>query len=260
MDVHTLLRNVALAVGLAAAAVGPAVVDVVPASASGPTLTGAGSTWVQIALDQWRADVAKQGLTINYSGVGSSTGRRFYIINQVDLAASEIPFQPDEVAQLNAEHKSWQYLPDVAGGTSFMYNLHNPDGSRKTDLQLSSKSLVGIFTGAVTNWNDPSITSDNGGHALPDQPIKPVVRADGSGTSAQFSLYLAAVQASAWNAFAQQWGISAPASYWPIFPGAIGQTGSDGVANFIANDSVGRAPSATSSMATQRSGASPRRR
>ena len=48
------------------------------AQASGPTITGAGSTWVQIALDQWRADAARQGLSINYQGVGSTAGRQFY--------------------------------------------------------------------------------------------------------------------------------------------------------------------------------------
>ena len=72
------------------------------AQASGPTITGAGSTWVQIALDQWRADAARQGLSINYQGVGSTAGRQFYIIGQVDFAASEIPFLPDEVAQLRS--------------------------------------------------------------------------------------------------------------------------------------------------------------
>src|SRR6185503_7271766 len=105
-----------------------------------------GSTWVQIALDQWIADASKFGLTLNYQGVGSSAGRSFYIIGQVDFAASEIPFQPNEIEQLQGEGKSWQYLPDVAGGTSFMYNLLNPDGSRKTDLHLSAATIAGIFT------------------------------------------------------------------------------------------------------------------
>ena len=78
----------------------------------------AGSTWVQIALDQWRADAARTGLNINYQGVGSTAGRQFFIIGQVDFAASEIPFLPDEVRQLRGAHKSYQYLPDVAGGTA----------------------------------------------------------------------------------------------------------------------------------------------
>jgi phosphate transport system substrate-binding protein len=115
--------------------------------ASGPTVTGAGSTWVQIALDQWRADIAHAGYSINYQGVGSSAGRSFFMNGQVDFAASEIPFQPAEVTQLQANHRSYQYLPDVAGGTSLMYNLHAPDGSRITTLRLDANTAARIFTG-----------------------------------------------------------------------------------------------------------------
>ena len=96
------------------------------------SIDGAGSTWSQIALDQWRADVARQGLSVNYQGVGSTSGRVFYYQNQVDFAASEIPFTPayrdatgtvitNEVAL--AAHRPYAYMPDVAGGTSFMYHL-----------------------------------------------------------------------------------------------------------------------------------------
>ena len=64
------------------------------ARASGPAITGAGSTWAAIALDQWEVDAARMGLSINYQAVGSTAGRQFYIIGQVDFAASEIPFLP----------------------------------------------------------------------------------------------------------------------------------------------------------------------
>ena len=74
------------------------VLPVSGAQASGPAITGAGSTWAAIALDQWRADGARLGLSVNYQGVGSTAGRQFYIIGQVDFAATEIPFLPDEVA------------------------------------------------------------------------------------------------------------------------------------------------------------------
>jgi phosphate transport system substrate-binding protein len=211
------------------------------ALADGPTISGAGSTWSQIALDQWRADVARYGLSVNYQGVGSSAGRQFFIINQVDFAASEIPFYPDELAKLRGEHKAFQYLPDVAGGTSLMYNLVDGTGQRVTNLQLSSSTAAGIFTGTITNWDDPKIAADNGGRPFPNQPIIPVIRSDGSGTSAQFSLYLATKEPAAWAAFARKNGIpDASTSYWPNFPGSVAQRGSDGVANFVANDSIGR--------------------
>jgi phosphate ABC transporter phosphate-binding protein len=208
-------------------------------AAAGPAVDGAGSTWVQIALDQWRADVASRGLTINYQGVGSSAGRQFFIIDQVDFAASEIPFLPNEVAQLQGKGKSWQYLPDVAGGTSFMYNLRDATGKRITDLRLSGPTIAKIFTGGITNWSDPAITADYGKPLAP-QNITPVIRSDGSGTSAQFSLYLAEVTPSIWNPFTAQYGCPAPCSYWPNFPGSTAQRGSDGVANFVANDAIGK--------------------
>ena len=49
-------------------------------------IDGAGSTWSQIAVDQWRADVARQGLSINYQGNGSTAGRVFYYSDQLDFA------------------------------------------------------------------------------------------------------------------------------------------------------------------------------
>jgi len=208
-----------------------------PALASGPTLVGAGSTWVQIALDQWRADIARQGFTINYQGVGSSAGREFYIINQVDFAASEIPFQPDELPQLK---KSYQYLPDVAGGTSLMYNLTTPSGAQITNLNLDAETAAKIFTGGIATWQNPAIQALNPGLHIHQTSIIPVVRSDGSGTSAQFSLYLAAQAPDVWNGFAQSQGCPAPCSQWPPFPGSEQQNGSDGVANFVANSAVGQ--------------------
>src|SRR5204863_4326120 len=79
-----------------------------PAGASGPTVTGAGSTWAQLALDRWRADSETLGFHINYAGVGSSAGRQYYLLNEVDFAASEIPFRADEVEKLQELHKTWQ--------------------------------------------------------------------------------------------------------------------------------------------------------
>lgn len=236
------MRVTRMNVGAAAACAWVALAGVLSAasvSANGPTITGAGSTWVQIALDQWRADIARQGYGINYQGVGSSAGRQFYVINQVDFAASEIPFQPDEVAQLRAEHKSYQYLPDVAGGTSLMYNLHNPDGSRITGLRLDAEAAARLFTGVITTWQDAKIKSLNPGLTIRETSVIPVIRSDGSGTSAQFSLYLANEAPATWNNFVKANNCPAPCSLWPPFGGSTQQKGSDGVANFVSNDAIG---------------------
>src|SRR5882672_8846641 len=66
----------------------------VPATAASyTTINGAGSTWSAIAIDEWQADVARQGIPVNYNAQGSTAGRVFYYRDQVDFAASEIPFQ-----------------------------------------------------------------------------------------------------------------------------------------------------------------------
>ncbi len=211
-----------------------------PLNAAGPTVSGAGSTWSQIAIEQWRSDVARFGISINYQGVGSSAGRQFYMIDQVDFAASEIPFQPDELAKLRSKGKTFQYVPSVAGGTSMMYNLRDATGQVVTNLKLDSRTAAQIFTGGIDNWSDSSISKLNPGLRLPDMPIIPVIRSDGSGTSAQFSAYFDGVEEAIWDSFAREQEIPPePTSFWPNFPGSVAQRGSDGVANYVANDSTG---------------------
>jgi phosphate transport system substrate-binding protein len=211
-----------------------------PAFASGPTLHSAGSTWVQIALQQWTSDVSRFGLSVDYQGIGSTAGRQNYMYNLIDFAATEIPYQPDELAQYHTELKSrfrsYQYIPDVAGGTSFMYNIVDPTtGRRITNLRLSSGTIAKIFTGHITSWRDPAIVADNPGLNLPNAPLTPVVRSDSSGTSGQLSLYLAATQPGLWNPFAAAHGCPPPCASWPTDPPFIGQSLSSGVTNFVAS-------------------------
>jgi phosphate transport system substrate-binding protein len=208
------------------------------------TINGAGSTWSQIAVDQWRADVARQGLSINYQGTGSTSGRVFYYSDQVDFAVSEIPFQSqyrdatgtvavNEVEK--ASHRPYTYLPIVAGGTSFMYHL-DVAGRRITDLRLTPDTIAKIFTGSVRAWNDTAIQATNPNTSLPALPIRPVVRADGSGTTAQFTAYMASQTPDVWNSFCARIGLTNPCpatSLYPEFEGSVAQPLSDGVANFV---------------------------
>jgi len=208
---------------------------------------GAGSTWSQIAVDQWRADVARQGLVVNYQGVGSTAGRVAYYQAQVDFAVSEIPFQSaqyDRQGNLLADEtqlaasRPYAYLPIVAGGTAFMYNL-KANGQRITDLRLSTQTAAKIFTGQITMWNDPLVVADNPQRVMPATRIKPVVRSDGSGTTAQITAYMAEETPSDWNQLCQKanLGSSCPVtSLYPDFPnsGFAAQQFSDGVANFVA--------------------------
>src|SRR5262245_34469112 len=114
----------------------------VPAGASEP-VNGGGSTWSAIAIQQWQADVARQGLTVNYQSVGSTAGRRGFYQSQYDFAVSEIPFQTKYCTstcdnELANVHRPFSYMPIVAGGTSLLYNLQI-NGQQFRKLKLSPR-------------------------------------------------------------------------------------------------------------------------
>ena len=69
-----------------------------------------------------------------------------------------------------------------------MYHL-DVGGHQITNLRLSPKTLMEIFTGQITNWDDPQITKDYGAQ-LPNLPITPVVRSDGSGATYFFTRWM----------------------------------------------------------------------
>jgi phosphate transport system substrate-binding protein len=193
-------------------------------------ITGSGSTWSQNALDQWRSNVARNyAMTVNYSGVGSTSGRRDFIQGTVDFAISEIPFQahPEDGSAPETPTTGYAYMPIVAGGTSFMYNL-KISGQRVTNLRLSGDTIAKIFTGKITNWNDAAIKADNPGLAMPSKTIVPVVRSDGSGTSAQFTLWMSKQFPSVWT--------TGMTSQFPLIGNAKAQKGSDGTAGYVSQN------------------------
>lgn len=204
-------------------------------------ITGTGSTWSQNALDQWRKNVAANyGMTVNYTGSGSSAGRKDFINQAVDFAVSEIPFQtnPEDASAPEKPATGYAYMPIVAGGTSFMYNLRI-GGKQVTNLRLSGDTVTKIFTGAITKWNDAVIQKDNPGLAMPDKAITPVVRSDGSGSTAQFTLWMSKQHPDLWNAFCGSVGRATPCgmtSQYPVFGAAKAQNGSLGVAGYVGQD------------------------
>ncbi|MDX6739114.1 phosphate ABC transporter substrate-binding protein PstS [Actinocorallia sp. A-T 12471] len=195
-------------------------------------VTGSGSTWSQVALDQWAAAVKKNGITVNYTGSGSTAGRTDFRSAQVDFAVSEIPFQlrPEDGSPPEVSKRDYAYMPIVAGGTAFMYHL-TKNGKRVENLRLSGETITKIFTGKITNWSDPAITKDMNGVQMPNRKITPVTRSDGSGTTAQFSLWMDGQYPDLWRAFFKKKGLT---SYYPTLPGGKQQNGSNGVAAYVA--------------------------
>lgn len=201
-------------------------------------VNGAGSTWSQNALDQWRRDVAGQGILINYAGTGSTEGRDEFIAGQADFAVSEIPFQahPGGGAPPERPGRGYAYVPAVAGGTALMYHL-TFRGRLITNLRLSGQAIAEIFTGVIRRWDDPQIEADNPGLSLPDELITPVVRADSAGTTAQFTGWLDDAQQTLWRSYCHRVGLAEPCgavSTYPITAGMRAQSGSLGVADYVA--------------------------
>jgi phosphate transport system substrate-binding protein len=209
------------------AAVGPA-----QAQAYLP-IDGSGSTWSANAINQWTADVKSFAMPVNYSSVGSSRGRADFANKLTHFGVSEIPYQgTDNGAPDNAHGRPFAYMPIVAGGTSFMYHL-TINNQLVRNLRLSGPTITRIFTGKITNWSDDAITADNNGRKLPAKKIIPIIRSDGSGTSAQFTRWMAKQHGDIWCPFAncqQQEGMT---SYYPQFPGSVAKSSSTEMATYI---------------------------
>lgn len=200
-------------------------------------LEGDGSTWSQGIVNVWIADAKSMGMQVVYSGIGSSGGRKSFANFQDDFAISEIPYQGTDPLTGEADsspNRAYAYLPIVAGGTAFTYHVTQA-GKLMRDVRLSGETIAKIFTNQITNWNDPAIKADNNGREFPDLPIVPVVRSDGSGTTAQFTTWLDKQYPSHWRPY---YGRSGLTSNYPIKPGTkmIGANGSDQVMNSIASD------------------------
>jgi ABC-type phosphate transport system substrate-binding protein len=209
------------------------------AQASYQRISGEGSSWAAGFIDTMRVNVGQNyGITVDYNPSGSTAGRKNYLNGTVDFAASDIPFQfqpEDGSAPEDPEPNSYAYIPVTAGGTSFIYNL-KINGQRVTNLRLSGENVARIFTGQLTNWSDPAIQQDNPGLQMPDRPIVPVVRSEGSGSTAQLTKWMIAKHGGVWQDYCQKSG-RAPAcgftSQYPTIGGMIAQSGDLGVTGYV---------------------------
>ena len=225
----------ALALAVAASvALGTAPAD---AAASHSPIAGSGSSWSSNAVNQWVADVQPNGLQVVFTASGSAVGRKDFAQKTTDFAVTDIGFQGKD--KISGEDdtslgREYVYLPIVAGGTAFPYHL-KVGGKLVRNLRLSGETVTKIFTNKIKNWNDPQITKDNNGKALPSKPIIPVVHSEGSGSSAQLTKYFDDVYPNVWRPFFGKAGFT---EYFPRKDYAIAQNGSDGVMNYVASDAA----------------------
>mgnify|MGYP001767150011 FL=1 len=173
-------------------------------SASG-TINGSGASSQTNAQQAWRDNFSsvEPGITVNYEATGSGTGREQFIGGQVQFAGSDAALSADELASAKEVCGEVLELPVYISPIAVAYNLPGID-----DLNLSAANVAGIFSGTITNWNDPAIAADNPDVELPDLDIIPVNRADKSGTTENFTQYLA-------DASGDEWSYD-PAEVWPV--------------------------------------------
>jgi phosphate transport system substrate-binding protein len=187
-------------------------------ASSGQQVTGAGSTFVYPVLAGWAADFQKQsGTAINYQSIGSGGGISQVEAGTVDFGATDQPLATDELTKNNLAQ-----FPIVIGGIVPVVNV---SGLNAGQLKLSGPVLADIYSGKIKTWNDAAIAKLNAGVNLPSTNIAVVHRSDGSGTTFNFTHYLAQVSPT-WK--------SGPGEgktvNWPV---GVGGKGNEGVAGYV---------------------------
>ncbi|HEY1737084.1 MAG TPA: phosphate ABC transporter substrate-binding protein PstS [Acidimicrobiia bacterium] len=151
------------------------------------TLNGSGSTFQQIfeqsLITGFRS--VQSGATVTYDGTGSTAGKTALANGTADFAGTDSPVKSTETAQYKG--KALLYFPIVGGPIAVAYNV-----SGVKNLKLSAATLANIFQAKITKWNASAIAADNPGVSLPSTNITVVHRSDGSGTTSNFTKYLAA--------------------------------------------------------------------
>jgi ABC-type phosphate transport system substrate-binding protein len=234
---------------LLVAVLGPLVVatTAAPAYADGPTITGAGSSYASVAIDQWIAEISSiDGDNINYSDSNSVTGLNEFAQGQVNFGASEIGYSTGQANYEPPPGYKYQYLPDVAGATCMMYNLDNPiTGQQLSGLDLTTAMILGIFTGTITTWGQLATGGLNAQLSGDHNPIITVFRTDPSGENYILSSYLDTIDPAAWAKFTSTLDFPpGPQALWPFpqsgqshpgydFSNWDGQNGSDDASQYV---------------------------
>ncbi|MBU3632967.1 phosphate ABC transporter substrate-binding protein PstS [Polynucleobacter sp. AP-Feld-500C-C5] len=180
-------------------------------------MTGAGATFPYPMYAKWaEAYKAKTGSNLNYQSIGSSGGIKQIKAKTVDFGASDAPVKFEDL-----EKDGLVQFPAIIGGVVPVMNV---DGVKPGELKLDGPTLADIFQGIISDWGDKRIAIMNPGVKIPSGPITVIHRADGSGTTAIFTDYLAKVS-TLWKD-----AVGAGAAVkWPA-ASSVGGKGNEGVA------------------------------
>lgn len=187
-------------------------------SVQAANITGAGASLPFPVYATWAAEYHQQtNRQVNYQSIGSGGGQQQIIVGTVAFGATDDPMAAEDLAQ----HGLLQF-PAIIGGIVPVVNL---PGIGPGELKLTGEVLADIYLGKITRWNDPALLKLNPQLELPDRAIVVVHRSDGSGTTFNWSDYLAKVSPD-WQA---RVGVG-KAIKWPVGQGG---KGNEGVAAYV---------------------------
>jgi phosphate transport system substrate-binding protein len=182
-------------------------------------VTGAGSSFIYPVLSKW-ADAYKtaSGNAINYQSIGSGAGIKQIQASTVTFGATDAPLRADQL-----DKNGLAQWPMIMGAIVPVVNL---EGVNAGEMTLDGETLANIFLGKITKWDDAAIKKLNPKLNLPSSAITIVHRADGSGTTFNFTDYLSKVSAD-WKSKVG----TGTAVEWPV---GVGAKGNEGVSGNIA--------------------------
>jgi len=195
-------------------------------SALAADITGAGATFPYPIYSKW-ADAYKKetGNGLNYQSIGSGAGIKQIEAKTVTFGATDMPLKVEQL-----EKDGLAQWPMVMGAIVAVVNI---EGVKPGDMVFDGETLANIYLGKITKWDDPAIKKLNPSVKLPSSAIAVVHRADGSGTTFNFTDYLSKVSAD-WKSKVGE-GTTVE---WPV---GVGAKGNEGVSGNIGQtkDSIG---------------------
>ncbi len=176
-------------------------------TSSSGRLSGVGATFPAKIYTRWFTELAKGGgPQVNYQAVGSGSGRKAFIDQTVNFAASDDAMKPEDIKKVT---RGLVQIPMVGGTIAFGYNWN-------CDLKLTQEQAVKVALGKINNWDQLN---------CPAGEITWVHRSDGSGTTRAFT--------NSMQAFSKQWTLGIGKSV--EWPSGVGAKGNSGVAGVITN-------------------------
>jgi phosphate transport system substrate-binding protein len=195
---------------------------VVAAASTAPAaaidITGAGATFPFPVYAKW-ADAYKKetGNGLNYQSIGSGAGIKQIQAKTVTFGATDAPLKSDELTKDGLVQ--W---PQVMGAIVVVVNV---EGVKAGELVFDGATLADVFLGKINRWDHANIKKLNPNAKLPGAPIAVVRRADGSGTTFNFTDYLSKVS--------PEWKSKVGANTTVEWPVGVGARGNEGVASNV---------------------------